>query len=147
MARHPMKALPEGALFDAWIPLERPADRGGPLWYRVGYAAPAEDGDELIVVLGALPCSGDIELKLPKDQRRSELADHPDNTSTHPAMLAYTTDGVRIGNVFRHRDGQGLRVRLFAFALDGTVLLKPARTAEELAGGATQQGGQGQGKP
>lgn len=141
MAWGRMKALPEGALFDAWTPLDRPVERGGPLWYRIGYAAPAEDGEEVIVVLWALPCSGDIELKLPKDRRRSELAEHPDNASTHPAMLAYTTDGVRIGNVFRHRDGQGLRVRLFAFALDGTVLLKPARTAEELAAVNDKQNG------
>ena len=140
MARRPVRPLPEGALFDAWTPLDRPADRGGPLWYRVGYAAPAEDGDELIVVLWASPCSGDIELKLPKDQRRSELSTHPGNTSRHPAMLAYTTDGVRIGSAFRHRDGQGLRVRLFAFALDGTVLLKPARTPEEIAAAKDAQG-------
>ena len=135
MAGHRMRPLPEGALFDAWTPLDRPADRGGALWYRIGYAAPAEEGEELVVVLWASPCSGNIELKLPKEQRRSELASHPDNVSRHPTMLAYTTDGVRIGNAFRHRDGQGLRVRLFAFALDGTVLLKPARTPEELATG------------
>ena len=131
MAWDRVRPVPEAALFDAWTPLDRPAERGGPLWYRIGYAAPIEDGDELVVVLWALPCSGDIELKLPKDRRRDELASHPDNKSRHPAMLAYTTDDVRIGNAFRHRDGQGLRIRLFAFALDGTILLKPARTQEE----------------
>lgn len=132
MAWDRMRPIPEDALFDAWTPLDRPADRGGPLWYRVGYAAPAEGGEELVLVLYALPCSGDIELKLPKEQRREELASHPDNASRHPAMLAYTTDGVRIGSAFRHRDGQGLRVRLFAFALDGTILLRPALTREEM---------------
>lgn len=125
-----MRDMPEEALFEAWVPLER---KRGTLWYRIGYALPAEDGEELIVVLSALARSGDIELKLPKDQRRRELASHPANFSKHPFMLAYTTDGVRIGGVFRHRDGQGLRVRLFAYPLDGTVLLKPARTQEELA--------------
>lgn len=140
MARHFVRPLPEGALFDAWTALDRPAERGGPLWYRVGYAAPAEDGEEVVVVLWASPCSGDIELKLPKDQRRSELTNHPDNTSRHPAMLAYTTDGVRIGSAFRHRDGQGLRVRLFAYALDGTILLKPARTPEEMAAAEEAKG-------
>lgn len=132
MAWDPVRSLPEGALFDAWTPLERSVDRGGPLWYRVGYAAPSEGGDELVLVLWALPCGGDIELKLPKEHRRDELASHPDNASRHPTMLAYTTDGVRIGSAFRHRDGQGLRVRLFAFALDGTILLRPARTQEEM---------------
>lgn len=140
MAWNRVSPLPEGALFDAWTPLDRPAERGGPLWYRIGYAMPAEGGEELIVVLWALPCSGDIELKLPKEQRREELAEHPDNSSRHPAMLAYTTDGIRIGSVFRHRDGQGLRIRLFAYALDGTVLLKPARTQEELQAAVSSPG-------
>lgn len=131
MAWDRVRSRPEDALFEAFTLLDRPEERGGPLWYRVGYAMPAEGGEELVVVLWALPCSGDIELKLPKEQRREELAAHPENASRHPAMLAYTTDGVRIGSAFRHRDGQGLRVRLFAFALDGTILLKPARTPEE----------------
>jgi hypothetical protein len=128
-----VRELPAEALFEAWVPLKRPADRGGPLWYRVGYAVPTEDGEELFVELSATPRSGDLELKLPKERRREELAARPDNLSRHPTMLAYTTDGVRIGGVFRHRDDQGLRVRLFARPLDGMMVLKPARTPEELA--------------
>lgn len=128
-----VKETPAEALFEAWVMLERAAERGGPLWYRIGYACPVDSGDALVVDLWALPQGGDVELKLPKGMRREELARRADNFHKHPTMLAYTTDEVRIGGAFRHRDGQGLRVRLFAFPLDGAILLKPARTPEELA--------------
>ena len=36
--------------------------------------------------------------------------------------------------------GQGLRIRLFAYALDGTVLLKSARTQEELQAAVSSPG-------
>jgi len=137
-----MGALPHAARFVCLTKIDRAGTGKPTLWYPVGYGYLSEEHEGVLLDLFAVPVDGIIEVRLPKEEQRED-APTPENYTTHPLFVAYSQTARpddpgamhSLGFAWKHKDGNGIRVRLYAHPLDGRIDLVPAKTPEELRAG------------